>query len=744
MVPGASFADIIRYGVEHGQYPEAEGREDAFLAERLALHADAERILEQQLPGDRWLQIVERRTAQGDTVGFRVDITPIKRQQMELEATAQRLLETSREMETFLSVAQDLLSIARPDGAIVRLNAAWGDLLGVDPASMIGQSHRERIHPEERAVCDAVLAALAPGEAPEPMTLRYRVGDQWRWLEWRAVLGADGLLYGAARDVTDREAELARRALKAAEEQVLSRILAQALSARTEEDFLQAALDALQGEMPWASALSGGALLAADESGGPLRPRPAAQFGEVRFDGLACSCVRTGVCAAGSGNSHDVCCATGEPLGDSLCVPVRDEHGLLGALVLIGSAGARTRGLDDRFLDRLAGAIALGLSHRRNAAALAMERAATLAAFDELAGYRAALEQHMVVFETAVDGTIIKVNERFETLTGYGAAALLGSNPRLLNSGRHPPEFFATFWETITAGRPWQGEICNRARDGRLYWVDATVVPVRDVDGAITRFVGLQFDISDRKRLAEGLLSANRRFERLAQVSGIGGWERDLRTGVVTWDDGLRRIKEAAPDFEPSGEIRLATYPDGAREVLRAALDRCEEDGAPFDLELPMTTHKGRRIWVRSAGGAIREDGRIVKLAGAIQDITERKLREAETERLRARFEAIFENTESVVFLKNREGRFIGANRRFLEQVGRDDIIGKTDFISPQKPTPRGSMPWIGPSSRRVSRSFWKRASAGRTARRVSTSARNSSSKTRRSATRFWWPSART
>ena len=679
MLPGASFADIIRYGIEHGQYPEAKGHEAEFLAERLAAHAQAERTLEQELPGNRWLQIVERRTPDGDTVGFRVDITGIKRQQQALEAASRELKAATREMETFLSVAQDLLSVVNRDGRIIRVNAAWGALLGLDPAAVVGQRHVDLVHPEDRDDWQAATAVLQPGVASPPLTVRFRVGDAWRWLEWRAMLGEDGLIYGAARDVTGREVELRRRALTAAEEQALSRILRAALGAVGETGFLEATLSIIMAELPWANMLEGAALMLVDDAGGELRP--AAYVGDVDPASLGCDCRASGSCAdAPTDGDHAVCCASGRRLDNRACVPLRDNSGLLGALVLAGTDAARAAGLDDPMLDRIAGAIALGLSHRRSAAALAVERSATMAALTELSSYRAALEQHMVVFETDTTGTITKVNPRFEALTGYSAAELIGSNPRLLNSGLHQPEHFEGLWRTILNGAPWQGEVRNRARDGRLYWVETTIVPVRSNTGVIERFVCLQFEITERKHLAEGLVSANRRLERLAEVSGIGGWERDLRTGETTWDEGTRRIFEAAPDFVPPRQITLPTYPPDVREQLFAVFERCIADGTPFDLEVPAFTHKGRPIWLRSAGGAVMENGKVVKLAGAIQDITDRKLREAETERLRARFEAIFENTESVVFLKNRAGQFIGANRRFLEQIGGQDVIGKTDF----------------------------------------------------------------
>lgn len=84
IVPGASFEEIIRKGVENGQYLEAVGREEAFIAERLHKHQNPGDPIEQHLAGDRWLSVQERRTSEGGLVGFRIDITTLKRQEREL------------------------------------------------------------------------------------------------------------------------------------------------------------------------------------------------------------------------------------------------------------------------------------------------------------------------------------------------------------------------------------------------------------------------------------------------------------------------------------------------------------------------------------------------------------------------------------------------------------------------------------------------------------------------------------
>jgi len=87
--PGVRFEELVRHGVAHGQYPEAAGREEAWIAERLAAHRGADVLLEQRQADGRWLRIAERRTSDGGTVGFRVDITELKRAQQSAEAANQ-------------------------------------------------------------------------------------------------------------------------------------------------------------------------------------------------------------------------------------------------------------------------------------------------------------------------------------------------------------------------------------------------------------------------------------------------------------------------------------------------------------------------------------------------------------------------------------------------------------------------------------------------------------------------------
>ena len=86
--------------------------------------------------------------------------------------------------------------------------------------------------------------------------------------------------------------------------------------------------------------------------------------------------------------------------------------------------------------------------------------------------YRRAVDAAAIFSETDLGGRITHVNDQFCAVSGYSREELLGQNHRMLNSGMHATDFFVDMWRTISRGHIWKGEICNRAKDGILYWVE--------------------------------------------------------------------------------------------------------------------------------------------------------------------------------------------------------------------------------------------------------------------------------
>ncbi|MBW1775203.1 MAG: PAS domain S-box protein, partial [Deltaproteobacteria bacterium] len=151
----------------------------------------------------------------------------------------------------------------------------------------------------------------------------------------------------------------------------------------------------------------------------------------------------------------------------------------------------------------------------------------------ELQKLSRAIEQSpTAVVVTDLKGTIEYVNPKFTDLTGYSAKEAIGKNPRVLKSGKHPREYYKNLWDTILSGKEWHGELCNRNKNGDLFWEYASISPVRNAEGEITHFVAVKEDITKRKQMRQELIEAKRAADEANMAKGdfLANMSHEIRT----------------------------------------------------------------------------------------------------------------------------------------------------------------------------------------------------------------------
>jgi PAS domain S-box-containing protein len=131
------------------------------------------------------------------------------------------------------------------------------------------------------------------------------------------------------------------------------------------------------------------------------------------------------------------------------------------------------------------------------------------------------LDNSAIVSVADLKGRIVKVNQIFCDISGYSKEELLGQDHRLINSGYHPREFWAEMWKTVSQGKTWRAEVCNRNKNGEIYWVDTVINPIYNVEGKIYQYLSIRNIITERKK-AEKLAQLNTILKDRSNITELG------------------------------------------------------------------------------------------------------------------------------------------------------------------------------------------------------------------------------
>jgi diguanylate cyclase (GGDEF)-like protein/PAS domain S-box-containing protein len=116
---------------------------------------------------------------------------------------------------------------------------------------------------------------------------------------------------------------------------------------------------------------------------------------------------------------------------------------------------------------------------------------------------------------------IIYVNKAFTVSTGYTLEESIGRNPRFLQSGKHDLDFYRTLWSSLRSNGYWQGEICNKRKNGDLFIEWQNIIEIRNKQGALTHYGAIFTDITERKKIEENIRQQNQFFEKQVNVDTL-------------------------------------------------------------------------------------------------------------------------------------------------------------------------------------------------------------------------------
>ena len=279
-------------------------------------------------------------------------------------------------------------------------------------------------------------------------------------------------------------------------------------------------------------------------------------------------------------------------------------------------------------------------------------------------------------------GRVEWVNRAFTRLTGYSKEEVIGQTPSLLKSGEQDRAFYAAMWETILAGRPWQGQLVNRRQDRSLYTEEMTITPVLDATGEVTHFVAIKEDVSARLAAERALRESEGRFRAFAESAPDPLLIADEDGKVIYWNHAAARefgyddaayqhlrLDDLLPSWVRTADARRRVSSAVAAGAVRvdggpSVVTGTRRDGTTFSLEMSLGTwHRGGRRYY----------------CAVLRDISDREAAEAALRASEERFRATFDHAAVGIVHGMADGRFLRVNQQFADMLGYspEELVGK-------------------------------------------------------------------
>ena len=318
-------------------------------------------------------------------------------------------------------------------------------------------------------------------------------------------------------------------------------------------------------------------------------------------------------------------------------------------------------------------------------------------------------------------GNIVMVNPKFTEITGYSAEEVIGKNPRFLQAGDRSKSDYQGLWHTLLSGQSWHGIFHNKKKTGELYWESAALSPVKDENGAITHYVAVKEDITERRQKDIELRRREARFRSLFDDSPISLWEDDLSAvkrkleelrvqGVDDFDAYLGQHPEMVSEcialinvlnvnkstldlYEVTSMEEMLHnlpnfFPKNERDDFRRELVAIAAGTSYFETETRINLLGGRQKTVKMNWAAVPgHETDLSKVIVSMIDISERKQAEDDLRASETKMHAITDSAQEAILMMDPQGKVTYWNQ------AAEDILGYTASEAMGRTLPELIMP---------------------------------------------------
>ena len=280
----------------------------------------------------------------------------------------------------------------------------------------------------------------------------------------------------------------------------------------------------------------------------------------------------------------------------------------------------------------------------------------------------------VAIYETDLDGKYLLVNKQWCKFAGMTPDEARGDGWQQAIHADDRDRILKLWNEHANSNNLWNCEYRFCTPDQKITWVMETSIPLKNEQGDTTGYLGMNTDITERKQMEEELRSNYTILRISGKAAKFGGWVLNLSEKKVIWSDEVAAIHEMPAGYSPTLQEGINFYAPEWKDIISGAVTDCAEKDIPFDKELELITAKNKRIWVRAIGEAVKnQNGKIVGIHGAFQDISERKFSELKRRESESKYRRLHKTMNDGFVMVDMSGRIIEFNQPYQQMLGYSD-----------------------------------------------------------------------